>query len=363
MKKNITLTVLFLLAGVLVSCNQKATNVAEGKQPFALSDTMAAMISIDTVSQTKVQSELKLTGKISFNEEKVLRIYPLVAGTVKDVKVELGDYVHKGQVLAVLRSSEVAGLSQEKNSAEGSALIAKRNLDATEEMYKAGVSSEKDLLIAQREYAKAQAEQKRLNDIFQIYHISGTGEYVITAAFAGFIVEKNVSNEMQIRSDNNSTLFTISPLDNVWVIVNVYESDIAKIKKGYNTDVSTLSYEGKIFHGKVDKIFNVLDSETKVLKVRINLQNPNYLLKPGMFANVTVRYHEEQTLPSVRSSSVIFDDSKNYVVVYRSRTDIERREVTPYKTVGERTYMKNGLKGGEFVINKYHLLVNDALND
>jgi cobalt-zinc-cadmium efflux system membrane fusion protein len=347
-----------------VSCQKKTTTeAADTKQNFTLSDSMARLITIDTVKQEEVQSELKLTGKISFNEEKVIKIYPLVSGTVQDVKVELGDFVQQGQTLAIIRSNEVAGLEQEKISSSAAITIAKKNLDATEEMYKSGISSEKDLVIARKEYEKAQAEEKRIGEVFQIYNINAEGDYVIKSPIAGFVVDKNVNSQMQMRPDNNENLFTISALDEVWINANVYESDINKIKEGYEADVTTLAYGNKVFKGKVDKVFNVLDPETKVMKVRIKLQNPGYLLKPEMFATIAVHYAENYQMPSIPAEAVVFDNSKYYVVVYKSRLDMEIREVQVQKSVGGISYISSGLKPGEMVITKHHLLVYDSLNE
>ena len=84
-----------------------------------------------------------------------------------------------------------------------------------------------------------------------------------------------------IRSDNSTGLFTISDLKNVWVMANVYESNISFVKMGDSVNITTLSYPGKIFRGKIDKIMNVLDPSNKVMKLRIVLANPGYLVKTG----------------------------------------------------------------------------------
>lgn len=352
-----------LLLVVNTSCTHRKSEEHDEHKKFVLSSTMAKMISIDTVKQAKVQSELKLSGKVSFNEDNVIKIYPLVTGTVEEIKVEPGDKVTKGQVLAVINSGEIATMEQEKISAESAVLIAKKSLDATDEMYKSGISSQKDLIMAQKEYDKAIAEEMRMKNIFRIYNISNTGQYVIKSPISGFVVEKKINNQMQTRSDNPESLFTISSLDDVWINANVYETDIDKIKEGYEADVTTLAYENKVFHGKIDKIYNVLDPETKVMKIRIRLANPNVLLKPEMFASITIRYNENKSLPEVPSNAIIFNNNKNYVMVYSGPSKIETREVSLNKTIGNLTYLSNGLKPGERVISKYNLLIYDALND
>ena len=144
------------------------------------------------------------------------------------------------------------------------------------------------------------------------------------------------------------------------VITYVFESDISKIKEGYEAEATTLSYPDKIFKGKIDRIFNVLDPETRTMKVRVRLDNPDFSLKPEMFANIRLEYPDDKQLLAVPAQSFVFDQSKNYVMVYRKRCDVELREVQLYQTVGETTYLKSGLKAGESMISKYTLLVFNA---
>lgn len=94
---------------------------------------------------------------------------------------------------------------------------------------------------------------------------------------------------MAIRADNSNDLFTVSNLNDVWVLANVYESNISKVHLGDNVEVTTLSYPGRVFHGKIDKILNVLDPTNKVMKIRVVLPNPDYALKPEMFTSVNVQ--------------------------------------------------------------------------
>ena len=349
---------------LLSSCNQAEGNTTDHlNQEFCLSDTIAAMIKVDTAHLQPVESLLKLSGKVTFDDQKVFRIYPLVGGFVQDVKVELGDFVQKGQTLAVLKSGEVAEFEQQLSEAQSQLRLAQKNLDVADDMFKAGLVSEKDLVAAQQEKKNAEASLKRIKEIFHIYSIGKNSDYIVKAPASGFIVEKKINADMQVRPDNSDNIFTISNMNEIWVLANVYESDIAKVKVGYDVDVTTLSYPDKVFKGKIDKIFNVLDPSTRVMKVRVRLENASYDLKPEMFANVLVRYPEDRQLVAVPANAVIFDRSKNFVMIYNKRCDVDTREIDVYQTVGNTAYIKGGLKDGEKVISKYQLLVYDALND
>jgi cobalt-zinc-cadmium efflux system membrane fusion protein len=168
---------------------------------------------------------------------------------------------------------------------------------------------------------------------------------------------------MQFNADNVGNLFTVSNLDDVWILANVFESDISKVQEGYKADVTTLSYPDKHFTGRIDKVFNVLDPESKVMKVRVRLDNPGYLLKPEMYAQIKVQNTENRRMLAIPAKSVVFDKDRNFVMVYQDKSHIQTREVTIDKTVGDVSYVATGLRDGEKIIAQNQLLVYDELND
>jgi cobalt-zinc-cadmium efflux system membrane fusion protein len=168
---------------------------------------------------------------------------------------------------------------------------------------------------------------------------------------------------MELRTEDISPAFIVGDLTDVWVMANIYESDISKIQEGYDTEIVTIAYPDKIFTGKVDKIFNLMDAASKVVKARVTLANPNLELRPEMFANVKVHYNEPEKKLAVPLSALIFDKSRYFVMVYKADDNIETREITIYKETDNLVYVETGLTEGEKVMTKYQLLVYDALND
>ena len=348
----------FILAG----CETTTSKNVEEKEKYILPDSLLKTIEIDSVCNSKVINSITLTGKVDFNEDNVIKIYPPISGVVQDVKVILGDYVKSGQVLAVVRSSEMAGYSNDLIAAESNLQVAKKTLDATNDMYKSGLASQRDQLAAEAAYNQAEAALEKSKRVLEINGGNKNGEYLAKTPISGFIVEKFVNNNMIIRTDNATGLFTISDLKNVWIIANVYESNIPYIKTGDSVNVTTLSYPNKIFRGKVDKIMNVLDPTNKVMKVRIVLANPGYLLKPEMFANVTVNSTENKRMLSIPSKALIFDHSQYYVLVYKNPSDISIRPVQVANSVGDKAYISDGLSEGERIIATQSLLIYQELN-
>ena len=111
-------------------------------------------------------------------------------------------------------------------------------MDATQDMYVSGIASERDMLQAKQELAAAEAEDKRVKEVFSIYHLLGNSFYQVKSPVAGFIVNKNISKDMQIRSDQSEELFTVSGLENVWVMADVYEQDIGQVNLGAQGKIS-----------------------------------------------------------------------------------------------------------------------------
>lgn len=350
---------------LLAACREK-TSEPEKKKQVCISDSLSKMISIDTVKTSNVKDELTLSGEVSFNDNKVVKVFPFASGQVMDVKVSLGDRVSKGQTLAIIRSADIAGSYTDLSASKSDLAIARRQLQQAEYLYKNGISSERDYTEAKENYNKALAAQRKIAEQIAINgkgNTSSSGLYTIKAPESGYIVEKNIVSGSFIRQDNGGSLFTISDMKDVWIWANVFESDIAKVKVGYKARVTTLAYPNRVFEGKVDEVSSVLDPDNKVMKVKIVLDNKDLLLKPEMFTNVVVTNSEGITAVAVPSRSVIFDSSKNYVVVYKGKCNLEIREVNVVKTFENISYIASGLKPGELLVSKNQILLYNALTE
>ena len=150
MNKYILILAGFFTIG-LIACSEKKEEKVEVKK-FVLSDTMSKMITIDSVSSCFINDEITLNGEISFNENNVNKVYPRSSGQVVESKVTLGDKVQAGQVLAILKSADVAGNYADLSSANSDIIITKRQLDNTEALYKNGIASEKEYTEAKQNY-------------------------------------------------------------------------------------------------------------------------------------------------------------------------------------------------------------------
>ena len=316
--KHILILTITVIAVVFTSCKKKPDENADQKQKFVLSDVMLKTTTFARVEMKTLRNETKFYGKISADNNKLIEIYPVVGGNVVKVYVELGDYVKKGQLLATIRSTQVAGYEKDLSDAENDVVVAKNNLKTAQELFEGKLNTERDVLTAKSELMKAQSQLSRIRETYRIYNLKPGAIYEVRSPISGFILEKNINQDMLLRDDHTNNIFDVAEIDEVWALANVSESDIRDVVLGSDADVTTLSYPDKSFHGIVDKIFNFIDPETKAMKVRIKLKNPGFVLKPEMKATIKLSYEQKEKMLAVPSSSVIFDKSKNYVMVYRT---------------------------------------------
>jgi membrane fusion protein, heavy metal efflux system len=357
-----TLLIAITLNIILASCHQQPRDDDQPEQ-FSLTDTMMQSTRFGPATTQVVKNELRLYGKVAADNSKLSQVFPIVGGSVQKVNVELGDYVKQGSILASIRSGEVAGYERERLDAVSDVANAEKNLQVANDLFAGKLNSEKDVLAAKTDLAKSKADLQRINELYGIYNMKPGAMYNVTAPISGFVIEKNITQNVLLNSNNVNNLFTIAQIDDVWILANVNESDIGLIRQGMDAEVRTMSYPDRVFHGKVDRIFNILDPETKSMKVRIKIANKDLALKPEMSTTVMLDFDENKKLIAIPSDAIVFDKSKNWVMVYHDRKKIETRLVDIYRQIGDTTYVSNGLREGENVITKNQLLIYDQLND
>lgn len=330
---------------------------------FAITDSLINKLLIDTVQQANNRTDLSFSAKITADEERKAEIFPMVSGNVRSVPVKLGDRVSQGQVLATMGSAEMAGFDKEAISSSAELRNAERNVKQVQELYKSGLSSARELEEAKNDYVIKQAEDKRAKSTLKLNGGNNNGLYTIKSPLTGFIIEKNVTTNMQLRPDNNKNLFTVADLSSVWAMINIYESDISRIHEGDEVSISILSYPEKVFTGKIDKIYNMINDESKVMNARVTISNPGYLLKPGMMATVNISAKSGIDLPVVNSRGIIFDEDKNYVLVVDAAKKVRIQQVEIGRKTTDKAYISKGLQAGDRIVASKQVFLYESLKN
>ncbi len=350
------------LAGIQ-SCKKSDENVMVNRNHYVIPDSLLKVIRMDSVKKGVMVNSVELTGQVDFNQDKVINLFPMISGIIQDIHVMLGDYVTEGEVLGVIKSPEMAQYSSDFQNAQSNLNLALLTMEKTVDMYHRGLASKTDSLGAAVALIQAKAEMVRVQRVAKINGDSQSGEYVVKSPISGYIVQKQVNNEQVIRTDNGGQLFTISDLKEVWIWANVYESNVDNVHLGDVVEVSTLSKPDRIFNGKIDKLMQMMDPASKAMKIRISIPNPEYSLKPQMFANARVVNSGTIQALYIPSSSLIFENSQYYVLVYSGKGIADIRRVYPISAYGNKTYLSAGVEKGERIVTSQALQIYSELNN
>ena len=359
MKKHLLLLVLFLL---FIGCKEqeKIENIENNK--FCLDEDNRENVGLLTLTKENVKQQIHLTGSIESNPDRVVHFVSLVDGIISKTYFSLGDAVEKDQVLAEMQSTELSSLQAELRSLKAQIEIAKVELSATEQMFEDGISSNRDLIEAQNNLRVLESEKQKVENNLSLFSASSTKNvFQIKAPTSGIITAKNINSGSTV-TDNGEILFSISDLKNVWAMANIYATEIADIKTGMPIELKTLSYPNEKFEGKIDVVSQVLDDDARVLKARIVLENPEFKLKPGMLADITVLKESKTEAIAIPTSAIIFFDNKNYVLVHHDDCHIEKREIQLLTESNGKAYIENGLNENEKILTQNHLLIFEEIS-
>jgi cobalt-zinc-cadmium efflux system membrane fusion protein len=364
--KHSTLYCLALVA-LISSCSKTPTTAeapAEQKE-FVPSADFRANLAFDTVKIGAYAAPLTVVGEVTFDEDNVVRIFPIVSGSVERVYFSLGDYVRKGQLMATILSTDISTYQRDFSIAKSNLEVATKNRDRVKALHASNFASDKDLQIAENEYANAQAEfvgKKQILALFGGNAQSSDAVYNVYAPRSGYLVERKVNEGTQIRTDNADALFTLSDLRTIWVQANVYESDYARVKLGDEVEATTIAFPNDVFRGKVEKINSILDTESRVIRVRTELSNPGEKLLPGMFATIHIIPARKTQAIAVPESAIFLEKNEPYVVVANGE-GLSKVKIETGQQYGIMMEVRSGLTEGSVVVTTGALLVANEINN
>ncbi len=369
MKTSIAYTSVVLVVSLLSGCSKETAEDTQAASSSVTSITLTIEqmkeMKLTPVEKIPIQEEFTAVGEVSFDENNVVRIYPIVSGSVDQVYVSLGDYVQRGQLLSTILSTDITSFQRDYNVAKADQEVAEKNMARAKDLYESGMMSEKDFAEARKEYTNAVSDFNEKKQILQLYGGSPDrldATFRVVAPRSGYIVERNINEGTQIRTDNNTNIFTISDLKTVWIWANVHESDMAKVKEGDQVSVKTIAYPDKTYKGHIKKIGTMLDPESRVIRVRTELENENGELKPEMFATVVITSKTKNEVVSVPQKSVVLENNNFYVMRQVSDRTFEKVQITIGKKFGEFAEVTGGLAAGDTIIVEGSLFAMTAFN-
>ncbi|MFZ4861525.1 efflux RND transporter periplasmic adaptor subunit [Sphingobacterium sp. Mn56C] len=334
----------------------------EDTKGYCLNEQLKKSTEILEVSEQPITEQLTVPGKVDYNENDMVSFRSLLEGIVEGVRFELGDYVQKGQVLATIKSTQIQELYQQKRQQQNQIALSQKQVQTKKDLLKDGMISAPELLEAEHELDNATIELERINQSLQLYRATGDGTFQLLAPKNGYVIQKSISPGQSITVDSDP-LFSISNLKEVWVMVNIFASNLRNIHLGDNVQVRTIAYPDKFYPGKIDKIYNVFDDNEHVLKARVVLQNQNLNLMPGMSADIIIdKKNSLGNAFAIPNKAIVFSNNKEYIVVHKDDCHLEARKITKIGSNEQFTFIQEKLAPGEKVIGSNALLIFEQVN-
>ena len=359
-------SVLTGLAFLLMGCARAPVNAASNVTPativeFARDRNVVTVVNPErfSVSRAVVRHEsdqILANGVVAAD---VSRTYPVSAfssGRVVDIRARLGDDVLKGQLLLTMSSPDMSQAISEYQKFRASETLTKTQLDRAQLLYSHGATAHKELEVAEDAYYKSKIDAQTAAEHIRILggdpqHLSSLID--IRAPVAGTIIEQNVTSAAGVKSlDNSPSLFTIADLSNVWVLCDVYENDLARVRMGDRAEIELNAYPNRRLTGRVANISKLLDPNTRAAKVRIELANQAGILRPNMFASVHFVSQGAENRTVIPASAILRLQDRDWVFVKLNdrqfrRTEVQAGPVNPDKT----QRVLHGLRAGEQVVS------------
>lgn len=349
-----------------VKSEPAAPTKKDGEVILAANSPQLGQIKVATVETAEVPSEVVTApGRIEVNPNRVAHVLLPLPGRISNVLVRLGDAVKRGQPLLQLESPDAdvamsayltarAGV----NTAKTALLKAQADYDREKDLFEHKAVAQKEVLNAEATVSQAKAgldqaeaareqAQRRL-ELLGLKADEFGQKVMVSAPISGKVLELTVASG-EYRNDTNSPLMTISDLSTVWVASDVPETQIRFIKPGERIDIELAAYPGQGFHGRVTRIADTVDPQTRTVKVRAEMDNAQGLLRPEMFGNI--RHVESlERMPVVPTGAVIQSEGQNVVYREKARGDFEPVRVKLGNQVNGRVAVLEGLSAGERIV-------------
>ncbi len=330
--------------------------------------SQVGQLRVAKVEEQPIDDELRLGGRVAFDERRLTHVYSPVGGRVIRLLAEPGERVAKGAPLVVIASPEVGQAYSDLLKAKADLQAAQHALEREKALRKADAGSQAHLEAAEDAFLRAQAENERARQRTRLFDRTSldavSEELTLRAPIAGEVVARNVNPGMELQ-DHAAELFTIGELDQLVVYADLHEQDLAKAHVGQKVRVETVAYPGRAFEGTVDLVSATLDPVLRTARVRVRVANPERLLKPEMYATVTLSVERPPEL-AVPKEAVLHLGGQTLVFIARGHTldgraRFERRPIGVDEDVTGPLYpVTRGLVPGDDVVVDGALLLSQS---
>jgi membrane fusion protein, heavy metal efflux system len=382
MRLDWAMLVAVLIVYLLTGCGPSDTPAADAPRDAAPESVNVVRISPDSPQMRQIRvapveqatmptDEIVAPGRVTINPNRISRVLPQVGGRVVKVLVKFGDAVQQGQPLLTLDSPDadaaVSAYAQaESTERQTKAALQKADFDLqrAKALFTFQGIAEKDLLQAENDqatatsnYAIAQAVREQTSRKLQLLELKPNEfhqELLVRAPIAGQVLEVNVAPGeyragISFHTDTTAPLMTVADLSTVWMSSDVPEPFIRLVHIGEAVTITLVAFPGEVLTGRVARIGDVLDAQTRTLKVHVELPNPQGRFRPDMYG--TTRHSGPLRMTVVIPAAAIIQEyGRSLVFFERGPGAFERRAVTTGTRAGDRLAVLSGLQPGDRIV-------------
>lgn len=362
----------------IVACRQSPTADASKKEPAAKGGSERGVVTIPADSprakQIKVDAvqvrelpaeELVAPARVGIDPSRTAKLLLPAPGRIVSVRVKLGDSVEEGRPVVMLESPDAAAsiashLQAEAAHRQASSTLVKAESDfqRTKDLYEIRAVAQKELVAAQNDLVQARAaveaahanmsQSRRKLELIGVVPGDPRQVIAVRAPLPGKILDIAVVPG-EYRNDTTVPLMTITDLSRVWVAYDVPESAIRFIQVGDPVVLSLVAFPGETFTGQVARVSDVLDPQSRTIKVQVDMPNPGGRLRPEMYGSI--RHGSSlRKVPALPPDAILQEYGSPFVWVERSPGRYERREVITGPRAGGMIPILDGLREGERVV-------------
>jgi len=302
------------------------------------------------VEQRTLGRVIRTVGRVAFDEERLYRLHPKIEGWIEELRVDTtGQPVRRGDILLSIYSPKLVSTQQEY-------LLALKNLEALAN------SAIPDIARGARELVAASRERLRLLDVpeHQLRQLEETRQVIrelhIHAPATGIVMQVGV-REGQFVTPRDE-LYLVADLSRIWVLVDIYEDELPWVRAGDPAEMSVMAVPGRRFRGKLSYIYPYAERQTRTIKARLEFDNTDGLLKPDMFADVTLHASQRRGALAVPEEAIIRSGVREKVFVVRAPGQFEPREVTTGVSSDDYVEILEGLEPGDEVVVSAQFLID-----
>ncbi len=349
-----------------------------------LSPEAAERIEIRTapVAYRLLAAQLSTTGRVDFDQTRLAHVSPRISGRVHRVNAVLGQQIRSGQQLAEIDSIELGQAKAVYLRAKARQELARKSFDRAQGLFADRIASEQEVLETEATVREATADLRAAEETLHLYGLSQSridalsyedrkaSIYPLRAPFAGTVVERHATLGELVTPERN--LFSLADLSQVWIWIDIYQRDLAGVHLDDLARAQVDAFPGEIFEGKVSYLSPQVDADTRTVRARIDVPNPEGNLRPGMFVKVDLVDPHAREGDSSRAKSlvvpegaVVRDGDEFSVFVAINEHRFERREVRVGRKAGGYvevfpTHDLEAIEAGDMVVVEGTFLLKSA---